>query len=155
DEVARRIAEAAGVQRIGNRIGAAFDRGVRASAQMKLIEQRIDFLWSIGLTRPTVRDRSDVAVRRIELIAPEEMAEAICLVVKRAYGIELDDISQAVCRLFGFGRTSEDMAAVVNKAAVTLAETGLLVIEDGRVTIGKTTEPDGRPPLRLVTGSGR
>lgn len=67
--------------------------------------------------------------------------------MKRAYGIDLDDISQAVCRLFGFGRTSEDMAAVVNRMAVMLAETGLLVIEDGRVTIGKSTEPDGRPPF--------
>ncbi|MGH8614280.1 MAG: DUF3320 domain-containing protein, partial [Gammaproteobacteria bacterium] len=97
DEVARRIAEAAGVQRIGNRIGAAVDRGIRTAVQMKLIAQRIDFLWSIELTRPTVRDRSDfaAAARRTELIAPEEIAEAICLVVKRAYGIDLDDISQA------------------------------------------------------------
>ncbi|MGH8615464.1 MAG: DUF3320 domain-containing protein, partial [Gammaproteobacteria bacterium] len=155
DEVARRIAEGAGVQRIGTRIGAAVDRGIRTAVQMKLIEQRIDFLWTIGLTRPTVRNRRDVATRKIELIAPEEIAEAICLVVKRAYGIDLDDISQAVCRLFGFGRTSEDMAAVVNSTASMLAETGLLVIADGRVTIGKTTEPDGPPPLRLVRGSGR
>lgn len=122
---------------------------------MKLIEQRIDFLWTIGLTRPTVRNRRDVAPRKIELIAPEEIAEAICLVVKRAYGIDLDDVSQAVCRLFGFGRTSEDMAAVVNNTAVMLAETGLLVIEDGRVKLRKSTEPDGRPPLRPRDGFRR
>lgn len=139
DEVARRIAAAAGVKRVRNRIEAAFNRGLRDAVRANLIERREHFLWPLGMTRPTVRDRSNLHAtgRGIHLIAPEEIAEAICLVVQRAYGINLEDIPQAVCRVFGFGRTSEDMSAMVTSIATNLGKTGALAIHDGHVTIGR------------------
>jgi uncharacterized tellurite resistance protein B-like protein len=153
DEVARRIADAAGVKRIGNRIEAAFEAGVQETVRARSIERRGDFLWLVGMPRPPVRDRSALspAARKLALVAPEEIAEAICSVVKAAYGIDVGDIPQAVCRLLGFGRTSEEMAAFVNNLTTTLAKTGRLEIQDGHVTPGKPRSAEDRPFLRIVT----
>ena len=108
------------------------------------------------MTRPTIRDRSafQAAERKLELIAPEEIGEAICRVVESSYGIGLDDLPQPVCRLLGFGRTSEDMVLLVRSIAAKLANTGRLEIQNDHLTLRRTEAQDDRPTLRIVKPSG-
>jgi len=138
DEVMRRIAEAAGVQRVGSRIASALESAISVAQRAKVIRKKGDFLWVPDMQLPPVRDRSEMgtASRKIELIAPEEIAAAIHQVVDASYGIDLNAIPAAACRLLGFARTSDDMYAVVRRITMKLSETGRLVIEEGHVTPG-------------------
>ena len=49
------------------------------------------------------------ASRKLELIAPEEIRIAIKQLVSNAFGIERNDLSHEVCKLFGFVTVSAKM----------------------------------------------
>jgi very-short-patch-repair endonuclease len=145
DEVARRIADAAGIRRIGNRIEVAISTAISSAVRAKLIERRQEFLWPVGMKSPTVRDRSGLpnSCRKLEFVSPEEIAQAILAVIASAYGIDLADVPQASCRLLGFARTSEEMTALVDRIAKKLVSDGKLEAKDGHVTLADVGELDG------------
>ena len=62
------------------------------------------------MDRPVVRDRSDLPAssRKLDLIAPEEVAEAVEAVVAASFGIEPDALPAAVGRALGFARISDE-----------------------------------------------
>lgn len=155
DEIARRISDAAGVRRIGNRIESAIRSALNGAVRSKRIGQRGDFFWSIGMANAVVRDRSDLpnASRKLELVAPEELSEAVVAVVRSAFGINLTDIPQAVCRLLGFGRTSEDMAALIDSLVRKLSNAGTLLVSGGHVTLVDTKNAVGKTALKVVKGA--
>lgn len=136
-EVARRIVDGAGIKRIGNRIEAAFQTGVAHAVRAKKVDKRDDFLWLPGMVSPPVHDRSifPSVSRKIDLIAPEEIAAAIREIVENSYGIDQEDVAPAVCRLLGFARTSEEMMMAVNKVMAKLIKTGHLRSVDGHVWV--------------------
>lgn len=138
DEVVRRIAAAAGVMRVGSRIAAAFEAGVRAAEQTARIRRRGDFLWMPDnrKVRPRDRSRLDAASRGFELISREEIAAAIIHVVGASHGMDPEEIPQATCRYLGFARTSDDMADVVKRIVLKLVEMERLRMANGHVTPG-------------------
>ena len=111
DEVARRIATAVGVSRIGNRIQTAIKTATRQAARSESIEPKGDFLYWAKQGQVTVRDRDGLpsASRKLELIAPEEIEMAIKLVVSNTLGMERSGLAREVCKLFGFKTVSEGM----------------------------------------------
>ena len=112
DEVARRIANAVGVGRIGNRIQNAVKYAAKQAARSGSIEIRGDFFYAKEEGQAAiVRDRSELpnASRKLELIAPEEIEAAIKQVVSEAFGIEREDLAREVCKLFGFKSVSTEM----------------------------------------------
>lgn len=121
------------------------------AVRTKRIKQRGDFYWSLDMASAVVRDRSELpsASRKLELVAPEELSEAIAAVVKRSFGIGMADIPQAVCRLLGFGRTSEDMATLVDSLVRKLSTAGTLLIADGHVTPIESPAV-AKPVLKIV-----
>jgi very-short-patch-repair endonuclease len=133
DEVARRIANCAGVNRIGRRIRTAFSLGLEAAISGGFVTRRGLFLWRPGMKQPKLRSRSGLpnASRKIRLIAPEEIELAISKVVTSSYGIQRDMIPNEVCELFGFKRTTSDMNAVVDHIVMKLLNDGR-ILEDGR-----------------------
>lgn len=138
DEIARRIADAAEVQRVGARIAATFENALAVAERSGGIKRRGAFLWETNMQVPPVRDRSELSgsSRKIELISPEEIAAAISQVVSSSFGMDLEAIPAATCRLLGFARTSDEMAGVVRRLTLKLSETGRLQAEDGHVTMG-------------------
>lgn len=110
-ETARRLTEAAGIKRIGTRIQAAFDLALELAIKRGSLRREGDFLWPATLSQPLVRDRSALptAARKLDLVAPEEIIAAIERVVTDAFGMEPTEIATAACRLFGFGRVSDEM----------------------------------------------
>jgi hypothetical protein len=123
-EATRRVLDAAGVKRAGNRIQAAFDLALEAAARKGTIRREGDFLWPAGLDprAVAVRDRSALpaASRRLDLVAPEELARAVERVVVDAFGIEPDAVPPAACRLLGFGRVSDEMRRRVDEVVADL-----------------------------------
>ncbi|MGH8759993.1 MAG: DUF3320 domain-containing protein, partial [Burkholderiales bacterium] len=135
-EVIRRVADAGGVKRVGPRIEAAIMAGVRRTSSDGVIVIQGDFLWR-PKGKVELRDRSGLPTmaRKIELIAPEEIAVGVRQVVRTAYGIDEVDIPVAVARLLGFARTSEDITATIASSVRQLIKQGRLAVNEGHVSL--------------------
>ncbi len=136
-EVARRIAEAAGVKRIGTRIQAALDAAFVAAARRGDVNRAGDFLSPPGQVEPPIRDRSDLpaASKKAELVAPEEIGRAIERVVSDALGMEPDAIPLAACRLLGFARMGDDMRRRVEAIRDDLVARGRLATRGDHLVV--------------------
>ncbi len=84
------------------------------------------------MDRPPLRDRGALpsSVRRLDLVAPEELALAIEKVVSDALGIEPDAIPSSVCRLLGFARMSDEMRESIG-ATIDAMVAGRRLTEQG------------------------
>ena len=112
-EAARRLANAAGLERVGHRIQSAVSTACLSLERDGVIERRGDFLWDPE--RPLcVRDRTSApaSLRDIRIIAPEEIIEAAR--IGGADDLELDGAVTAVSRALGFRRTGKDVHAVIS-----------------------------------------
>jgi hypothetical protein len=130
-EAARRVLSGAGIQRFGTRIQQAFDEAVRLGDSRRLFLRRGEFLWGLGMQEPPVRDRSALpaASLKLELVAPEELRRAILIVVQESYGIVPAEVPNAVCRIFGFSRVTDDMTAAVEPHRDGLLREGSLALQ--------------------------
>jgi very-short-patch-repair endonuclease len=134
-EVFRRIADSAGIHRIGNRIETALKLGVSQGSRFGAFRKKGDFLWSIDMEQPNLRDRSNFpsSSKRLEFVAPEEIVLAIKLVIKRAYGMKRDDVPPAVSRIIGFQRTTDEMRASIDTIIEDLLRSGRLCLNNGHL----------------------
>ncbi len=115
NEVARRITSATGLTRVGNRIKDAIESACGYATRTGAIRRQGEFLWTQAMTHPIVRERSNLptASRKMELVAPEELAVVIEQVVKTSFGIQRESVGGEVIRIFGFSRTSDEMRSTV------------------------------------------
>ena len=110
-EVITRIRTAAGVGRAGSRIQQHMGLAIRVGLSSRLFDQKGEFLWRPEHSIPDVRSRDSnlpetaKALRRIEMIAPEEIAQALHHAVNDSFGIGENEAVNEACRLFGFQRT--------------------------------------------------
>ncbi|MGV3588726.1 MAG: DUF3320 domain-containing protein [Adhaeribacter sp.] len=127
--VLERLAEGAGVNRVGPRLRLAFatalDRVVLAGA----VKQSGEFLWLPEQTTPPLRDRSNLPAdsRDLELISPEELSGVILKVVEEALGLALPEAAPAVTRLLGFTRCTDYMRERITLIIDELLQAGKLV----------------------------
>ena len=134
-EVMRRITDGCGVKRIGSRIEAALMGGIQRAAKSGLVRLKGDFVWGTDTDNTAIRDRSQLpmASRKLEFIAPEEIAAAIHKIVDASYGINVDEVPAAVCRVLGFGRTTEEMTAAIDMLVTKLTMQRTIIVGDGMV----------------------
>lgn len=127
-EATKRIADAAGIQRVGNRIQKAFQSACTYGHMYKKFESRKGFLWSYDPVPVQVRDRSEFPPqqKKLEYVAPEEICAAIEQAVKESYGMAAADVAVAACRLLGFARITEDMRAAIGEQREKLVKEGRL-----------------------------
>lgn len=140
DEVARRIVDAAGVKRIGNRIRDAIDKGIAQAERKGSIVSRGDFLWPPEMKDPPLRDRGGLqsAQRKLELVSPEELAVAIEKVVAESFGIEQVAIPALACKLLGFARVNDEAKQRVDDLVRELVARGRLVNKGEHVVLATT-----------------
>ena len=126
-EAARRIADAAGVRRV-KRYQQAMDRAIELGVGSGRIEIKGDYLWRSDMNEPSLRDRSELPAssRKIEFVAPEELALAVRRVVAASYGISFDDITGAAVKLLGFGRATNEMRGRVEPLISQMVTDGTL-----------------------------
>jgi very-short-patch-repair endonuclease len=126
DEVARRIVDGAGQNRVGSRISAAIESACNHAVRSGHIRQQGKFLWVKKMKCPAIRDRSSLPTtsRKIDLIAPEEIVISIEQVVRNSYGIQRESISPEVIRILGFLRMSDEMRIAVEIIIDRLLATG-------------------------------
>ena len=149
-EVARRIATAAGVKRVGrrirNRIWTAADEAVREEKIYRLD----NFLWrrdhkQVPLRR---RDRLPPAMRKIDLISPQEIGTALLHAVRASHGIDKTGAINEAARLFGFKRVGPSIRSRFKTVLDRLVEGGALTHQRQHLRPGPNEIPipgaDGR-----------
>ena len=138
NEIAKRIASAVGIKRIGNRIQKAIKTAAKYVARSESIQIKGEFFYWTEQKRITVRDRSELPniSRKLELIAPEEIEMAIKQVVSNAFGIEQNDLLHETCRLFGFRKVNADMRREVEAVMSKMIERGDLIERGNSLVIG-------------------
>ena len=142
DEVARRITKAAGVNRIGNRIRDALKTAARRAARRGNIRIKGQFFYWTQQQSVSVRDRSTLpnASKKLKFIAPEEIEASIKVVVLNSLGIERNDLSREVCRLFGFKSVSEDMRQTIEPVVDGLINQGTLTVKGNSLVLTKSDD---------------
>ena len=108
-EVARRITEGAGLQRTGGRILAAVHHAITYACRRNTVSRKNDFLWNIAATSPKPRDRRDLPAgsRKIELIAPEEIAAALSQTIEAGVAMKRLEAAVEAARVLGYSRVTD------------------------------------------------
>ncbi len=136
DEVYRRIANSAGVQRVGARIREALERAVGRAERDGTLVRRGDILWLPEMARAAandlfatpVRDRSglDQHGRDTDMIAPEEWDAAIGHAIEHTFGLRRSDIPVAAARLLGYQRVAEETRRLLDTRISDLLQRAVL-----------------------------
>jgi hypothetical protein len=148
EEVVRRVADAAGVRRLGNRLQRAIESACEDAARRGTIHRKGDFLWDPAMRAPIVRDRSALPgpSRRLELIGPEEISRAIEAAVAASFGIAPDALAAAVGRALGLARISDEFRARVDQLVAEMIAAEQLVLQGGQLVVAAGGERSLSPP---------
>ena len=73
---------------------------------------------------PVVRDRRDIQGKRIEMVSPEEIAQALRMIVKHSYGMDRKEAAMEAARLLGFRNVSKNTGERVIRVLEKLIESG-------------------------------
>lgn len=111
EEVSKRIAEAAGITKIGTRVRYTITQALQQAKEEGLVVIKEDFLWHPAMAIPVVRNRAKLpaSYRKLQMIAPEEIYEAIREVVRSSITITEEEAISLVAKLLGFARVTDDM----------------------------------------------
>ena len=133
-EVVRRLANAAGLRRVTSTVRDKVDQVIQLSVNRGGVTRLGEFLWNPEQGRPAVRSRARLPQQlKIELIAPEEIKEAVRTVVQHSYGIERGEAIAEVASLFGFRRTSTKIGKSIDDRVTELLDEGILVDSGGQL----------------------
>ncbi len=140
NEIAKRITSAVEVKKVGNRIRETIESAAKLAARSESIQIQGEFLYWTAQEQITVRNRDELpnASRKLELIAPEEIQEAIRLVVSESCGIEQDDLTRATCRLFGFKKVNWSMQDEIKDIIHKMIKRGELTDKAGSLVLTTT-----------------
>jgi len=136
-EIARRIADAAGISRVTERLRSAIEQVIAEAAADKHITRRGDFCWMTGAIDTPLRNRAYLppVSRKMEYVAAEEIDAALRYCLAESYGMPTDDLIRACGRALGFERLGDDNQAVVEARIEALELDGHIITADARVRL--------------------
>jgi very-short-patch-repair endonuclease len=142
DEVARRMAEAAGIARVGSRIRDQLLLATKFAEGSQKIIRKGDFLWAAGMHAAIIRDRSNFGAssKKLKYISPEELSLGTQKIINDSIAIGTDEAISMIAKLFGFSRVTEEMRK-------ELLEVVRLCVTDGKIAVEGTVL---RPKLKEV-----
>ena len=137
DILIRRVREAWGVGRAGNRIRTTFQEVFsELAARGVLIRDRDGFLslkgQEVGPVRVPVEGQPETA-RAIEHVALSEIAQAVLYVVREAKAVEQEELVRHIARIFGWRRTGDGIVARIGDAISRVIQSGTIERDGGRV----------------------
>jgi hypothetical protein len=151
EEVTRRIREAFGLQRAGNRISNHVGEALSAEARKGGVKCEGEF-WTIpGREIKIIRSRRFAALqlRRACMIAPAEYQIAILRIIEGSVAISTDELGVETARRFGFDRTGPELRQGINTQISALAGTGKISIEGSKARALATSEvPKTNRPVK-------
>lgn len=137
NDAAKRIADAYGIGRIGNRILGHILLGAKFGHQNNLFFYSNGFLYKDVNKIVEVRDRSALppTLKKIENIAPEEIQKSLIDTISMAFSLpEAEAISEALSSM-GFNRSTEKASLIVGAEIAKLFKENKIKLEDNRIVI--------------------
>jgi hypothetical protein len=133
---ARRLNKAFRLRRATSVFNEAFKEEVDALCIKRKINVNGDFLWSKREDRVRVRvpiEGVRESFRVVEHIAPQEIEQAMKLVVDHSLGISEESLVSEVAALLGFKRMGENIRSIVTQVFETMKKRGILTERNGLV----------------------
>lgn len=142
EEVVRRIREAAGVARAGDPIREAIRQGAEHVARQGKIVFQDQFLLRSPVQPPTIRNRSAFsnALKKLELVHPEEIKASLKTVVEQSFGISREEAVTASLRLLGFERVTEAMRERTHQLISELLDSRVFSEQGERLKVADNAE---------------
>ena len=135
DEVARRLREAFGLERITTRILNITEVALRQAARLGGICCKGDFWFANGreLERPRSRRHAAPSLRKHDKIAPEEYRLAIRTVLRESFSAERGELTALVARVLGFDRTGNGLESSISDEINRMLRAGEISELEGRL----------------------
>lgn len=139
DVVAKRLAEAYSLARVGDRMRQAVHTAVNRAAKGGNIRIRGEFLWPKEQIEvvPRIPGRSEASHRPVELIAPEEIQAAMELIIRQCVGISLDGLVTETARMFGIQRATPRIRGILETVAKRMQKKGDAKVIGNSMTLKK------------------
>ncbi|MBO0359505.1 DUF3320 domain-containing protein [Hymenobacter sp. BT186] len=133
EEATRRLAQASGATQVGARIRKTVQAAALLATNLRHLRRQGDFLWENTMQQPPLRDRSQLpaSVRKLLLVAPEEVALALRTVVEQSFTLPREAVFLPTVRLLGFSRLSEEMRQYLEPMLAELLAKGELEETNG------------------------
>lgn len=95
-----------------------------------------EFLYPRGFTVPIPRiPRDEASLRPFDCIAKEELAEAICVILRSAFGVLPDGLYHELLRVYGYERMTPKARARCEAALFTLLVSERARLVDGKIVL--------------------
>lgn len=136
----QRLLDAWGKASVGTRIKSAIQDAVRINKQSKLLIDKDDFLWlypsdsESNIIRSPNSSEPD-SFREIKHIPPEEIQNAMLLIVRHVVGISLESLLSETARLFGFNRVGTQIKERLLSESRFLQSKKVIEISNGLVSL--------------------
>lgn len=140
EEVTRRLATATGAAQVGARMRASVAEAARLAEKIGSVRVQGDFYWtpSMAASAAPVRDRSALppVSRKPGFVAPEELAAAVCAVVRGGFALERAAVALPAARLLGFTRPGDEQRQLLEVAIDKLVLENIVTEKNGVLTPG-------------------
>jgi hypothetical protein len=138
DEAVRRLRTAWGLERTGDRIRRAVEDAAEECVKKDRLRRRGDFLWPAGEGTVQVRVPAEgqaESQRDLDVVAPEELQQAMRLLVQQGGALSEEALLSQTGRVFGFRSVGENMRARLRACLQELQEQGVCATNAGAVTL--------------------
>lgn len=131
DEMAKRITDAAGITKLGSRIRYTLTQALDQAKDEGKVLVKDDFIWAPDRPAAIARDRSNLppAYKKLSLIAPEEIQDAIRQVVEGAISITEQETLPLIAKLLGFSRVTDEMKQQLSAAVGKAIQNNVITFE--------------------------
>lgn len=121
-----RLKELHGVERAGSNVQENIRLAIRQAVRWQIVtcESQSRFLYDPARQVGTFRTPANGVSRRIDQIAPEELAMAVLHLIEVQFGVAEDRTPVAVARLFGIERLGSEHAEIIESAIDSLITNG-------------------------------
>ncbi|ESP94675.1 DUF3320 domain-containing protein [Pseudoalteromonas luteoviolacea] len=136
--VASRLANAAGLSRVGSKIKRIVEQTINGLNNKNIIQKGDKgVLWPNGVSTVKLRnwDATDASMKKLENVSDEELTNALLLTVRDAHAINISDSASAALGLLGFQRATAQAVERVNRLAIEQCKKGVLISENDRLKI--------------------
>jgi very-short-patch-repair endonuclease len=134
-DVTRRLMEAFGVTRAGSRITESVRVAVQHGHAASMFHHHEGFVYADKgrLAKPRNRNVLEPTERKIELVAPEELDQALLDVVRMGYSISEDAAVSGALDLLGFGRATSNIAGAMKGRLSLMQKKGRIKRVDDKI----------------------
>jgi very-short-patch-repair endonuclease/DNA polymerase III delta prime subunit len=135
-EAARRVAGAAGISRVTNRLLQQLTEAAQEGHQQRYFHFADDFIYADERRQVTPRNRAGLPVssRQWELVPPEEWQAAILQVMANAFTVSPEELASHTLTLLGFARPSAQIKSQVQNTVTELIARHVLKLQSGKIS---------------------